>query len=266
MILYKPMLNLLVFFYNTIPGADLGIAIILLTLIIRLILLPLSRKSIKAQKSLKTIQPKIDEVRDKYDDKEKQSKEMMKIYKKHKVNPFSSCLPLLIQLPILIAMFQVFRSGLSGPISADLYSFISDPGKLNSMAFGVLNLAEPSWILALVTAGLQYVQTKMMPSPNTSSKNGKKSGMAGMMGNQMKFVMPAITFFIGITLPSGLILYWLVTVIITILQNKYIKPDTPDKPDELQKSGIEKPDQTDNSKKDKENKETVEVEPDSIKK
>ncbi len=255
-ILYEPMLNLLVFFYNKIPGSDLGVAIILLTLIIRLILLPLSQKSIKAQKSLSTIQPKIDAIRDKYDDKEKQSKEMMRIYKENKVNPFSSCLPLLIQLPILIAIFQVFRSGLAGSVSNDLYSFISDPGKLNAMAFGVLNLSEPSWILALITAILQYVQTKTMPTPAPSNKKGD---MAGMMGNQMKFLMPAITFFIGITLPSGLILYWLVTVIITILQNKFVKPDDPEGPDKPKKR------QNKSSKNNKKEDEVIEVEPDSIK-
>ncbi len=222
-ILYEPMLNLLVFFYNNIPGADLGLAIILLTILIRLLLLPLSQKSIKAQKSLKTIQPKIEAIKEKYKDKEKQSKEMMKLYKENKVNPFSSCLPILIQLPILIAMFQVFRSGIGGPVSSDLYSFIADPGKLNSIAFGFLDLAEPNWILALITAGLQYIQTKMIPT-QTSSK-GKDSGMGAIMGNQMKFLMPAITFFIGITLPSGLILYWLITVVFGILQRKYTQPD-----------------------------------------
>jgi len=225
-ILYEPMLNLLVFLYNNISGADLGIAIILLTIIIRLILLPLSQKSIKAQKSLKTIQPEINKIKEKYEDKEKQSKAMMKLYKEHKVNPFSSCLPLLIQLPVLIAMFQVFRSGLSDS-ALPLYSFIKDPGTLNPIALGFLDLSEPNWILALITAGLQYLQTKMMPSQaSPSSKKGKNAGMEAMMSGQMKFLMPAITFFIGITLPSGLILYWLVTVLVSILQRKYTKADS----------------------------------------
>lgn len=237
-ILYEPMLNLLVFLYNNIPGADLGVAIILLTILIRLILLPLSQKSIKAQKSLKTIQPEIDKIKNKYEDKEKQSKEMMKLYKKYKVNPFSSCLPLLIQLPVLIAMFQVFRSGLSNA-ALPLYSFIKDPGVLNPIAFGFLDLSEPSWILALITAGFQYIQTKMMPRPaGSSSKKGKKTGMGAIMGGQMKFLMPAITFFIGITLPSGLILYWLITVLVSIIQNKYTQADSI-KP-EIKSNSIEK--------------------------
>ncbi len=109
-ILYEPLLNLLVVFYNYIPGHDLGIAIIALTVVIKLVLFPFSQKGIKAQKALQDIQPKLEVIKKKYaHDKEKQTQAIMNFYKENKVNPFSSCLPLLIQLPILIAVFQVFR-------------------------------------------------------------------------------------------------------------------------------------------------------------
>ena len=139
-ILYIPLLNLLVVFYNIVPGHDLAIAIILLTIVIKLLLFPLSRQGIKAQKSLQKLQPKINEIKEKYkDNKEKQTQAIMNFYKENKVNPFSSCLPLLIQLPILIAVFRVFRVGLTDA-ALPIYSFIFNPGSLNILGFGgILN-------------------------------------------------------------------------------------------------------------------------------
>src|SRR3989338_4726116 len=150
-ILYQPLLNLLVFFYNVIPGSDMGVAIILLTVVIKLILYPLSAQSIKGQKALQQLQPKIEEMKKKYkDDRERQAKELMQLYKNEHVNPLSSCLPLLIQLPILIAVYQVFITGLKNGSLDLLYPFIKNPGQLNAVAFGFLDLSQPNIVLALM--------------------------------------------------------------------------------------------------------------------
>ncbi len=109
--LYRPLFNILVFFYNIVPGHDFGLAIILITFLIRLILFPLSRKSIKSRKDLEELQPKIKAIQQKYKDKSEQAKYLMTVYKEHKVNPASGCLPLLIQLPILFALYRVFIGG-----------------------------------------------------------------------------------------------------------------------------------------------------------
>lgn len=226
-ILYQPLLNLLIVFYNLIPGHDLGMAIIFLTLVVKLILFPLSRQSIKAQKSLKDLQPKIEEIKKKYaNQKDKQAQAMMAVYKENKINPFSSCLPLLIQLPILIAVFQVFRVGLTD-VSLPVYSFIHNPGGLNIMAFGILNLAKPNYILAFVTGILQYLQMKVLADNQPvkemiKQKEAKDENMMSLMNKQMKFMMPALTFFIGLTLPSGLMLYWLISVFGTIFEQKIV--------------------------------------------
>lgn len=226
-ILYEPLLNLLVVFYNLIPGHDLGIAIIILTLVLKLLLFPLSRQSIKSQKGLKELQPKLEEIKKKYvNQKDKQAQAMMSLYKENKVNPFSSCLPLLIQLPILIAVFQVFRVGLSDS-SLPVYSFIYNPGTLNIMAFGMLDLAKASPILALVTGILQYFQMKAFTTDQPDKKMIKQGGakdesMMATMNKQMKFMMPALTVFIGMTLPSGLMLYWLASLLFTILEQKIV--------------------------------------------
>ena len=103
--LYRPLFNLLVFFYNTIAFSDVGIAIVLLTVFTRLIFLPLSQKAIRSQKALQELQPQIKAIQEKYkDNKEEQGRQVMAFYKQNKTNPLSGCLPLLIQLPILIAL------------------------------------------------------------------------------------------------------------------------------------------------------------------
>ncbi len=226
-VLYEPLLNLLVFFYNIIPGHDLGLAIIFLTLIVKLLLFPLSRQSIKSQKSLKDLQPKIEEVKKKYaGQKEKQAKAMMNLYKENKVNPFSSCLPLLIQFPILIAVYQVFRVGMTSA-SLPVYSFIHNPGTLNIMAFGILNLAKSNYVLAIITGIFQYLQMKILTDNQPAKqlvkqKGAKDENMMTIMNKQMKFMMPALTVFIGLTLPSGLMLYWLINVLGTIVEQQIV--------------------------------------------
>lgn len=226
-ILYQPLLNLLVVFYNITPGHDLGLAIIFLTLIVKLLLFPLSRQSIKSQKSLKDLQPKIEEVKKKYaGQKEKQAKAMMNLYKENKVNPFSSCLPLLIQFPILIAVYQVFRVGMTSA-SLPVYSFIHNPGTLNIMAFGILNLAKSNYVLAIITGIFQYLQMKILTDNQPAKqlvkqKEAKDENMMTTMNKQMKFMMPALTVFIGLTLPSGLMLYWLINVLGTIVEQQIV--------------------------------------------
>jgi len=109
--LYRPLFSLLVWVYNTIPGHDLGIAIILVTIFLRIVLYPLSHKALKSQKALQELQPKIKEIQKKFKDKQEQAKATMEFYKENKINPFSGCLPLLIQLPILIGLYRVFSHG-----------------------------------------------------------------------------------------------------------------------------------------------------------
>src|SRR3989344_8315591 len=121
-ILTQPLLNVLIWLYNILPGNDIGLAIIVLTLLIRALLYPSFQKSLRAQRELQQLQPKLDELKQKHkDDQAAQAKAMMEFYKENKISPFSSCLPLLIQLPILIALFLALRTGLNGDISADLY-------------------------------------------------------------------------------------------------------------------------------------------------
>ena len=139
-IFYKPIFNFLIWLYNVVPGSDIGIAIILLTIVIRLILYPLSLQSIKSQKALSGLQPQIEELRKQYkDDREKMAQELMALYKREKVNPASSCLPTLIQFPFLIAVYHVFARGLaSDGFDQFLYPFVANPGQINTFSFGII--------------------------------------------------------------------------------------------------------------------------------
>jgi YidC/Oxa1 family membrane protein insertase len=214
LIFYQPIFNLLIYLYNVIPGRDLGVAIIALTLIIRLLLYWPSKKAIVSQKELAGLQPEIDELKEKYrDDKDKMGPAMMELYKKKKINPFSSCLPLLIQLPFLFAIYRVFYDGLTKPDAMSaLYSFVANPGSLNTMAFGFFDLAKKSIWLAVLAGLAQFWQSKMM----TNKK--KQSGMAGAMGSQMLYLMPIFTIIIGAQFPAGLTFYWLLTTLFSIVQ------------------------------------------------
>lgn len=224
-IFYQPILNLLVFLYNILPGHDIGLAIIVMTVIIKLILLPLSKQSIKSQKSLQTLQPKIDELKKKYaDNKEEQGRAMMQLYKQEKVNPFSSCLPLLIQLPFFWAVFRVFSDGLSGKSLDLVYSFISRPEFINPVSLGLIDLSKPNVVLAVLSGVAQFWQAKMMTTkrPEVRGNGAKDEDMMAIMNKQMLYFMPILTVVIGVTFPGGLALYWLVTTLLTALQQLYL--------------------------------------------
>ncbi len=223
-IFYQPLFNLLVWFYNVIPGHDIGLAIVLLTILIKLILYPFSLQAIRAQKALAELQPKMEELKVKYKgQKEEMSKAMMALYKEHKVNPLSSCLPVLIQLPFLIAVYQVFIHGLSSQGLENLYSFVANPGHINSVSMGFLDLLKPNIILAVLAGAAQFWQTKMMPRAKPPEKvpGSKDEGMTAMMNKQMLYFMPLITVFIGATLPGGLTFYWFFTTLLTVVQQYF---------------------------------------------
>ena len=222
---FRPVLNLLIFIYNSIPGSDLGIAIILLTIIIKLVLYPLSKQALKSQKALQDLQPKMNALKERYkNEKEKLAQEMMKLYKEQKVNPLSSCLPLLIQLPFLFAVFRVFSNGLSGDVGGHLYSFIANPGVLNASFLGLINLSSPSPILGVLAGASQFAQTRMLgiKRPEVKSKESKDEDVMALVNKQMMYMMPAITVFLGFSFPAGLMLYWFVTTILTILQQRLL--------------------------------------------
>lgn len=224
-IIYRPLLNLLVFFYNVIPGHDIGVVIILLTILIRIALAPSFHKSLKSQAAMSALQPKLNELREKHkDDKEGQARAMMQLYKEHKINPLSSCLPLLVQLPLLIALYQVFDKALKSKLEG-LYGFVSNPGTVNLDFLGLINLAHSSLIIAFVAAAAQFWQSKMM-IPKTPSTN---QDFSASMSKNMLYLMPIMTLFLAwqFKIPNGLLLYWIATTLFSIAQQYYIMRKQP---------------------------------------
>ncbi len=230
-ILYKPLLNTLMFLYQTISFYDLGVAIILLTILIRVILYPLSQKSIQSQKEMFVIQPEIKKIQEQYkNNKEEQMKKTMALYKEKGVNPFSGCLPLIIQLPILIVLYYVFLSGFVDGDLKNLYSFIGNPGPINHIFLGFIDISKKNIYLALCAGALQFWQSKMMFShqPKSTSTNDFSS----MMSVQIIYVMPILTVFISYSLQAGLALYWITTTAFSIFQQWMVfrKPLVQNKP------------------------------------
>lgn len=220
--LYQPLFNLLILICAYLPGHDLGLSIIILTIIVRILLYPLFVKSIRAQKSMDILQPKIQEVRAKYKkDPSRQSKELMALYQQHHVNPFISILLLLVQLPILIALYKVFRGGFDMAIITPLlYSFVHAP-VIRSTFFGIINLAKPSLLLALLTATAQFFQSKMSMRKTLSAKS--KSNVSIMAQKSMLYILPFFTFIFLTSLNAAIGLYWITTTVFTIGQQYIIE-------------------------------------------
>ena len=218
--LYQPLFNILVLLYNYLPGHDFGIAVILLTLIIKVILFPLSLRAVKSQRSLQALQPKLQAIQEKYkNDKERQAKEILDIYKNEKINPFSGLFLGLIQLPILIALYWVCRNGLNPKELANLYPFVANPGSINAFFLGLVDLSKPNFIFALIAGVLQYFQTKMLLPKQTGAA---KNDFSQAMQSQMTYFFPVFTVIILINLPSALGLYWTANGLFSIIQQYII--------------------------------------------
>ena len=216
-VLYKPLFNLLIVLCQYLPGNDFGVAIVTLTVLSRLVLYPLNFRAIKSQKILQELQPKIQEIQNKYkNDKEKIAKATIELYQKSKINPLSGCVPILIQLPILIALYLAFQRGFRPEEMTNVYSFITAPKEINPISFGVLNLTQPNFILAIASGIAQFFQAKMT-TPSFKAKT-KESDFSTMMQKQMLYFFPVFTVLILWRLPSAIALYWLVTSLFSILQ------------------------------------------------
>lgn len=204
---YNPILEALIFVYQNITFQDLGLAIIVLTLLFRLILFPLFYKRDKDQTLFQKIQPQIKKIQKELkDNKEEQVKALMELYKEHKVNPFGSMLLVLIQLPILIAIYQV--------ILKEIGNFD------NFTLLGFINLREKSVVLAAIAAILQYYQVKIsLPKKNERQEKEKQAFDTASL---MIILGPVLTFGILTNFPSALGVYWLASTVFSIIQQFFI--------------------------------------------
>ena len=194
----KPMLFILKLFYKLIP--NYGLAIIILSALIKILFWPLTHKSQKSMKEMQKIQPKIAELREKYkNNKEELQRRTMELYRTHKVNPLGGCLPILIQLPVFFALYRVLLNSIELRHAPFISSWIND-----------LSAKDPTYISPLLMGASMFIQQKMTPTVGDPTQA------------KMMLAMPIVFTFLFLNFPSGLVIYWLVTNILSIGQQYYI--------------------------------------------
>ncbi len=225
-LIYKPLYNLLVFFVDHVPDYSIFISVIIVTIIVRLIIAPLSYKSIRTQLQTKKLQPLLNKIKKEVADKQDQARETLALYKKHGVNPFSSFLVMLVQFPIIIALYWVFKDIGEGVNPDLLYNFIQLPETINLYTFG-FDLTEKSYILAFLTGFTQYIylsfaSTMKKDTTNDSEKTDQEK-MMGMVGQSMKYTMPIMITFFAYFIGGAVALYWVTSNMFMIFQELYIQ-------------------------------------------
>lgn len=228
-VFYRPLFNALVLLYQTAAFYDLGVAIIILTVVLRLALWPLASRALRSQKELMALQPEIKKIQEQYkSNKDEQMKRVMALYKEKKVNPFSGFVPILIQLPVLFALYQVFFAGFKEESLNALYGFIPNPGAMQHFFVGVIDLAATSNIVLAVMAGaLQFYQSRMMlVDQRKRQKGAPQNDFAAHMSKQMVYVMPAVIAFTAYIFPAGIALYLAVTTAFSIIQQMHVFKST----------------------------------------
>ena len=222
--LYKPLLNILAFLVSVIPGGDVGVAVIVLTLLVKTILFPLSQKSIESQAKMNLLNPELKKIKDSKASKEEQAKQTFELYKKYKTNPFSGCLLVLIQIPIIFALYGVFR-GLKFDFNS-LYSFIHMPATVSMNFLGLFNIGRTHILGLAIIAGIsQFFQAYYMPKPSPVDSKGAsfQDSFAKSMSMQMKYVFPFIVALISYSLSGAVALYWVTSNIFAVGQQIYAK-------------------------------------------
>lgn len=213
--LFNPLYNVLILIINSVPGADVGLAIVILTILIKLVILPIYTKSIRTQVKMKEIEPRLKEIKKKYEkDLPEQSRLIMEVYKENKINPFSSFLVLLIQMPIIIALYYVFRDSLV--VHPDIiYPFINVPPNLSLQFLSLIDISQShNLILAFLTGFTQFLQVQLT-TPKASKLGSKETeasfqqDFAKSMDIQIRYVMPLIIAVVAWQLPAAISLYWI---------------------------------------------------------
>lgn len=229
---FDPIYNGLVFFINTVPNADVGIAIVCITVVVKTILLPLSLKAARTQKIMRDLEPKLKVIKEKFKDKrEEQAREMMALYKEAGLNPFASVLLLLIQIPLIIALYlAVYQGGgvaLPAINTSILYNFIPVPEAVNMIFLGIIDIAQRSLPLALLAGVTQFVHAQLaFPKPEPRKENEApdfKADFARSMQLQMRYVLPVIITVVAYLFSGAVALYFTVSNLFQIGQELFVR-------------------------------------------
>jgi len=228
LVLFQPLYNALVLLSNIVPGHSIALAIVVLTVIIKTILLPFYHQSLKTQRKLKDIEPELSKIKELYsEDKQKQAQEVLNLYRVHGINPFTGFALLLIQLPVILALFYVFSKGFDLNLDI-LYPFIHNPEVVDNTLFGLIHITEKSYIFAFLVGITQYIQIALtlppLPKPDKAPTTPSfKDDLAKSMNMQMRYVMPVIITVVASQFPVAVSIYWLTGNIFTIAHELVVK-------------------------------------------
>lgn len=228
-LVYDPIYNALIFLVAVLPYGDVGFAIVVITVLVKLILFPLSLKAARTQLLVREIEPKLKEIREKYKDKrEEMARKTLEIYKENGINPFATLFLSLIQIPIILGLYLVFFYEKLPEIDTSLlYSFTPLPEVSNLFFLGFINVAETSLFLALIAGATQYLQVRYaIPKPEPR-KDGEMPTFSGefqrSMHLQMQYVLPLIIFGVSYYVAAAIPLYFIISNVFAIGQEIYVR-------------------------------------------
>lgn len=222
-VFYQPLVNLLALIVGFMPAHDLGFAIIAMTVFVRTLLVPFTHKALFTQQKVRELEPHIAKIREDFKDKkEEQARKVMELYRQHGINPFSGFLMLLIQIPLLIALYWVFSKNIID-ISRDLYAFVSLPDRINTMFFGIVDLTQRSIILAGLAGITQFIQGWLAVPPKQTEASSQEPSITTMMQTQTRYVFPILIVVIGLRFSAALSLYWTAMNIFAILHEHWVR-------------------------------------------
>lgn len=229
-VLHEPFYNGFVFLISIVPFHDVGLAVIALTALVRVALIPVMHKSTVAQRRMKELEPVMKEIKEETkEDKQEQSRQIMALYQKHGINPFSGCLLFIIQIPVILTLFWVFHKNLGNGLTTEgLYSFVTLPDIIQMKFLGLIDMGERSLLLAVLAGATQFFQMKFaIPKAAPRKKDEKpsfKDELSRSMQTQMKYGFPLFAFFLAYTtFSSAVALYWTTSNIISIGHELFVR-------------------------------------------
>ena len=218
-VFYRPLVNALAVLTGVVPFHDLGISVIVLTIVTRSILFPFSHRPLQAQHKMKLIEPELQKIRETIPNKEAQAKETMALYKKHAINPFSGILSLFVQIPVFLALYNVFSKGAAFDPQV-LYSFVSLPSAVHTEFLGLIDLTHRSIPLAIISAGAQFLH---MWLTNHFAASSAKSDFNKALSFQMTYGMPVVVLIVSLSFPAAVSLYWTTSTIFSIVHEGFVR-------------------------------------------
>lgn len=226
-VFYNPLYNGLIFLIGHIPGGNIGVAVIIFTIVVKLILMPLSKGAVVTQLKMKELEPELAKLREKYkSDAQEQGRKILEFYRKNGLNPFAGIVLMLIQLPIILALAFIFYGGGLPVVNLDLlYSFVKSPAVVDTHFLGFFDVSVRNVFLGALAGITQFFQVRFsIPAyKSTGEAPNFKDDLARSMNVQMRYVLPVIVFFISLGVSGAVALYWITSNLFTIAQELYFR-------------------------------------------